>query len=108
LYKKVLAAERRNGPDKEEREDEVRINSITFATALRLALAAQKIPAELQVYVPRSLGAWRDAIFMDELDFVLKVKSKRKFYFLEAFNNFDAFGTPYQYMEGAGGLQHCL
>jgi len=103
LYKKVLAAEKRNGPDKEEREDEVRINSITFATALRLALAAQKIPAELQVYVPRSLGAWRDAIFMDELDFVLKVKSKRKFYFLEAFNNFDAFGTPYQYMEGAEG-----
>jgi len=103
LYKKVLAAEKKNGPDKDEREDEVRISSVTFATALRLALAAQKIPAELQVYVPRSLGAWRDAIFMDELDFVLKVKSKRKYYYLEAFNNFDAFGTPYQYLEGAEG-----
>ena len=103
LYKKVLAAEKKNEPEKEEREDEIRISGVTFATALRLALAAQNIQAELQVYVPRSLGAWRDAIFMDELDFVLKVKSKRKFYFLEAFNNFDAFATPYQYLEGAEG-----
>jgi hypothetical protein len=37
------------------------------------------------------------------LDFVLKVKSKRRYYYLEAFNNFDAFGTPYQYLEGAEG-----
>ena len=103
LYKKVLAAEKKSGPEKEEREDEIRISSVTFATALRLALAAQNIQAELQVYLPRSLGAWRDAIFMDELDFVLKVKSKRRYYFLEAFNNFDAFGTPYQYLEGAEG-----
>ncbi len=103
LYKKVLAAEKKNGSEKEEREDEIRISGVTFATALRLALAAQNIQAELQVYMPRSLGAWRDAIFMDELDFVLKVKSKRKYYFLEAFNNFDAFGTPYQYLEGAEG-----
>jgi len=103
LYKKILAQEKKNGPDKEEREDEVRINSVTFATALRLALAAQDVQAELEVYMPRSLGAWRDAIFMDELDFVVKVKGKRKSYFLEAFNNFDAFGTPYQYLEGAEG-----
>ena len=68
-----------------------------------MALAAQNIDAELQVYVPRSLGSWHDAIFMDELDFVLKVKSKRRYYYLEAFNNFDAFGTPYQYLEGAEG-----
>jgi len=103
LYKKILAQEKKNGPEKEEREDEIRISSVTFATALRLALAAQNIQAELEVYIPRSLGAWRDAIFMDELDFVLKVKSKRKYYFLEAFNNFDAFGTPHQYLEGAEG-----
>jgi len=103
LYKKILAQEKKNGPEKEEREDEIRISSVTFATALRLALAAQNIQAELQVYIPRTLGAWRDAIFMDELDFVLKVKSKRRYYFLEAFNNFDAFGTPYQYMEGSEG-----
>ncbi|HEV8285925.1 MAG TPA: hypothetical protein VGQ09_16550 [Chitinophagaceae bacterium] len=103
LYKKILAQEKKSGPEKEEREDEIRISGVTFATALRLALAAQNIQAELQVYVPRSLGAWRDAIFMDELDFVVKVKSKRRFYFLEAFNNFDAFGTPYQYLEGAEG-----
>jgi len=103
LYKKILAEEKRSGPEKEEREDEVRINGVTFATALRLALAAQNIPAELQVYVPRSLGTWRDAIFMDELDFVVKVKSKRKYYYLEAFNNFDSFGTPYEYLEGAEG-----
>ncbi|HET9824653.1 MAG TPA: hypothetical protein VFP87_04935, partial [Chitinophagaceae bacterium] len=103
LYKKILAEEKRNGPEKEEREDEVRISGVTFATALRLALGAQNIPAELEVYVPRSLGAWRDAIFMDELDFVTKVKSKRRYYYLEAFNNFDAFGTPYQYLEGAEG-----
>ena len=103
LYKKVLAQEKKTGPEKEEREDEIRINSVTFATALRVALAAQGIQAELQVYVPRKLGAWRDAIFMDELDFVLKVKSKRRYYFLEAFNNFDAFGTPYLYLEGAEG-----
>ncbi len=103
LYKKILAQEKKNGPEKEEREDEIRISGVTFATALRLALAAQNIQAELEVYVPRSLGAWRDAIFMDELDFVLKVKSKRRYYFLEAFNNFDAFGTPYQYLEGAEG-----
>jgi hypothetical protein len=103
LYKKVLAQEKKDGQEKEEREDEIRINSVVFATALRVALAAQGIPAELQVYVPRTLGAWRDAIFMDELDFVLKVKSKRRYYFLEAFNNFDAFGTPHEYLEGAEG-----
>ena len=103
LYKKILAQEKKSAPEKEEREDEVRISGVTFATALRLTLAAQNIPAELQVYVPRSLGAWRDAIFMDELDFVVKVKSKRKYYYLEAFNNFDSFGTPYEYLEGAEG-----
>jgi len=103
LYKKILAEEKKNGPDKEEREDEIRIGGVTFATALRMCLSSQNIPAELQVYVPRSLGSWRDAIFMDELDFVVKVKSKRKYYFLEPFNNFDAFGTPYQYLEGAEG-----
>jgi len=103
LYKKVLAQEKKGEKEKEEREDEIRINSVTFATALRMALATQGIQAELQVYVPRRLGSWRDAIFMDELDFVLKVKSKRKYYFLEAFNNFDAFGTPYEYLEGAEG-----
>jgi len=103
LYKKILAKEKESGPDKEEREDEIRINSVTFATALRMSLAAEGIPAELEVYVPRTLGTWHDAIFMDELDFVLKVKSKRHNYFLEAFNNFDAFGTPYDYMEGAEG-----
>jgi hypothetical protein len=103
LYKKILAQEKKSGTEKEEREDEVRISGVTFATALRLTLAAQNIPAELQVYVPRSLGAWRDAIFMDELDFVVKVKSKRKYYYLEAFNNFDSFGTPYEYLEGAEG-----
>src|SRR6266404_4443782 len=103
LYKKILAQEKKSGPEKEEREDEIRISGVTLATALRLALAAQNIQAELQVYVPRTLGAWRDSIFMDELDFVLKVKSKRRYYFLEAFNNFDAFGTPYQYLEGAEG-----
>jgi hypothetical protein len=103
LYKRILAQEKKLGPEKEEREDEVRISGVTFASALRLTLAAQNIPAELQVYVPRSLGAWRDAIFMDELDFVVKVKSKRKYYYLEAFNNFDSFGTPYEYLEGAEG-----
>jgi hypothetical protein len=103
LYKKIIAQEKKGEKQKEEREDEIRISSVTFATALRIALAAQGIQAELQVYVPRKLGSWRDAIFMDELDFVLKVKSKRKYYFLEAFNNFDAFGTPYPYLEGAEG-----
>ncbi|HEX5653077.1 MAG TPA: DUF3857 domain-containing protein [Chitinophagaceae bacterium] len=103
LYKKVLAQQKKEEEKKEERQDEIRINSITFATALRMALAAQQIPAELQVYMPRKLGNWRDAIFMEELDFVLKVKLKGKAYFLEAFNNFDAFGTPYSYLEGTEG-----
>ena len=103
LYKKVKAQEKKGEQRKEEREDEIRINSVTFATALRMILAAQQIPAELQVYVPRKLGSWRDAIFMEELDFALKVKIKNKYYFLEAFNNFDAFGTPYAYLEGTEG-----
>ncbi len=103
LYKKVKAQEKKDEQRKEEREDEIRINSVTFATALRMALAAQQIPAELQVYMPRKLGAWRDAIFMEELDFALKVKVKNKYYYLEAFNNFDAFGTPYAYLEGTEG-----
>jgi hypothetical protein len=103
LYKKIVAAEKKEGQQKEEREDEIRINSATFATALRVTLVAQGIQAELHVYVPRKLGAWRDAIFMDELDFVLKVKSKKRFYFLEAFNNFEAFGEPHSYLEGAEG-----
>ena len=103
LYKKVLAQEKKDEQKKEEREDEIRINAVVFATALRTALAAQGIQSELFVYMPRRLGAWRDAVFMDELDFVMKVKSKRRNYFLEAFNNFDAFGAPYSYLEGVEG-----
>lgn len=103
LYKKVKAQQEKAEQRKEEREDEIRINSVTFATALRMILAAQQVPAELQVYVPRKLGAWRDAIFMEELDFALRVKIKNKYYYLEAFNNFDAFGTPYAYLEGTEG-----
>ncbi|MET0392270.1 MAG: DUF3857 domain-containing protein [Chitinophagaceae bacterium] len=103
LYKKVLAQEKKDEQKKEEREDEIRINAAVFATALRTALAAQGIQSELFVYMPRRLGAWRDAVFLDELDFVMKVKSKRKNYFLEAFNNFDAFGAPYSYLEGTEG-----
>ena len=102
LYKKILAAEAKDDK-KEEREDEVRMNAVTFATALRASLAAQGIQSELFVYVPRSLGTWHDAIFMEELDFVMKVKLKDKFYYLEALNNFDAFGTPHSYLENAEG-----
>ncbi len=102
LYKKILAAEAKN-EKKEEKEDEIRMNSATFATALRSALAAQGISSELFVYVPRKLGTWRDAIFLEELDFVMKVKIKGKAYYLEAFNNFDAFATPYSYLENAEG-----
>lgn len=103
MYKKVLASQKKDESQKEEREDEVRISSVTFATAFRMALAVQGIPAELEVYVPRKLGNWRDAIFMDELDFLMRVKGKKKWYYLDAFNNFDAFATPYSYMEGAEG-----
>jgi hypothetical protein len=104
LYKKVLAAEKKDVVSKkEEKEDEIRINGVTFTTALRTALAAQGIQSELYVYIPRTLGAWRDAIFMEELDFILRVKSKRRYYYLEAFNNFDAFGTHYPYLEAVEG-----
>ena len=102
LYKKILAAEKKDDK-KEEREDEVRMNAVTFATALRSSLAAQGIQSELFVYVPRTLGTWHDAIFMEELDFVMKVKIKEKAYFLEAINNFDAFGTAHSYLENAEG-----
>jgi hypothetical protein len=37
-----------------------------------MALAAQQIPAELQVYMPRKSGAWRDAIFMERIGFCFK------------------------------------
>jgi hypothetical protein len=40
---------------------------------------------------------------MEELDFVMKVRIKEKVYFLEALNNFDAFATPYSYLESAEG-----
>lgn len=103
LYKKILKAEEKQGEKKEEKEDEVRMNAVTFATALRGALAAQGIQSELFVYVPRTLGTWRDAIFLEELDFVMKVKLKDKVYYLEALNNFDAFGTPHSYLENAEG-----
>ncbi|HWI93381.1 MAG TPA: DUF3857 domain-containing protein [Flavisolibacter sp.] len=104
LYKKIMAAEKKDvTSQKEEKEDEIRINGVTFATALRVALAAMGIQSELFVYEPRSLGGWRDAIFMEELDYVLRVKGKKKFYYLEAFNNFDAFATPFSYLEGAEG-----
>ena len=46
-----------------------------------MALAAQGIQSELFVYMPRRLGAWRDAVFLEELDFVMKVKSKRTYFF---------------------------
>ena len=103
LYKKIIKAEEK-GEKKEEKEDEVRMNAVTFCTALRYALKAQGIESELFVYVPRKLGAWRDAIFMEELDYVMRVKLKDKAYFLEAINNFDAFGTPHNYLEGAEGM----
>lgn len=104
LYKKVLAAEKKDvTSQKEEKEDEIRINSVTFATALRVSLAAVGIQSELYVYVPRKLGTWHDAIFMEELDFICRVRNKGKYYYLEAFNNFDAFGTPYAYLENAEG-----
>lgn len=104
LYKKVLAAEKKDvTSQKEEKEDEIRINGVTFATALRVALAAVGVQAELYVYVPRKLGTWHDAIFMEELDFICRVRNKGKFYYLEAFNNFDAFATPYPYLENAEG-----
>ncbi|MEI9809054.1 MAG: DUF3857 domain-containing protein [Bacteroidota bacterium] len=103
LYKKVLKQQEKDEQKKEEREDEIRINSVVFATSFRMALAAQNIQSELFVYMPRKLGAWRDAVFLDELDFVMKVKSKRRNYFLEAFNNFDAFASPYSYLEGTEG-----
>ena len=102
LYKKVLAAEKKD-VQKEERQDEIRINSLTFATALRMSLSAMSVPSELFVYMPRKLGKWSDAIFMEELDFMLRVKHKRKFVYVDAFNNFDAFGTPYSYMENVEG-----
>lgn len=101
LYKQVLAAEKKE--QKEEREDEIRMNSVTFATALRIALAALGVQSELYVYVPRKYGTWREAMFTDELDFGLRVKMKKRYYYLEAFNNFDAFGTLYPYMEGTEG-----
>jgi Domain of Unknown Function with PDB structure (DUF3857) len=103
LYKKVLKQQEKDNKQKEEREDEIRINSILFATALRTTLAVQNIQSELFVYIPRRLGSWRDVVFLDELDFVMKVKSKRRNYFLEAFNNFDAFAAPYSYLEGVEG-----
>lgn len=103
LYKKILKQQEKDEQKKEEREDEVKISSVTFATAFRMALAVQGIQSELFVYMPRRLGAWRDVVFLEELDFVMKVKSKRRNYFLEAFNNFDAFASPYSYLEGTEG-----
>jgi hypothetical protein len=103
LYKKILKAEAKE-EKKEEKEDEIRMNAVTFCTAFRGALKAQGIESELFVYVPRRLGTWRDAIFMEELDFVMRVKLKDKAYYLEALNNFDAFGTPHSYLENAEGL----
>jgi len=103
LYKKVLEQEKKGEAKKEEREDEIRMNSLVFATAFRMALGAQGIPAELFVYMPRKLGAWRDALFLEELDFVMKIKTRKKNYYFEAFNNFDAFAAPYEYLEGVEG-----
>lgn len=101
LYKQVLAAEKTE--QKEEREDEIRMNSVTFATALRVALAGLGVQSELFVYVPKKYGIWREAMFNAELDFGLRVKLKKKYVYMDAFNNFDAFGTLYPYMENVEG-----
>jgi hypothetical protein len=103
LYKKVLEQEKKNEAKKEEREDEIRMNSVVFASAFRSALAVQGINAEMFVYMPRKLGAWRDALFLEELDFVMKIKTKKKSYYFESFNNFDAFAAPYEHLEGVEG-----
>ena len=103
LYKKVLELEKKNEAKKEEREDEIRMNSVVFASAFRSALAVQGINAEMFVYMPRKLGAWRDALFLEELDFVMKIKTKKKNYYFESFNNFDAFAAPYEHLEGVEG-----
>ncbi len=102
LYKKILKAEAKE-EKKEDKQDEIRMNAVTFCTAFRGALKAQGIESELFVYVPRKLGTWRDAIFMEELDFLMRIKLKDKAYYLEAINNFDAFGTPHSYLENAEG-----
>ena len=102
LYKKILKAEAKE-EKKEDKQDEIRMNAVTFCTAFRGALKTQGIESELFVYVPRKLGTWRDAIFMEELDFVMRIKLKDKAYYLEAINNFDAFGTPHSYLENAEG-----
>ena len=102
VYKKNLANEAKNA-NKEEREDVIRMNAPTFASALRGSLATVGIQSELFVYVPRRLGTWRDAIFLEELDYVMKVKIKGKTYFIDALNNFDAFATPYAYLENGEG-----
>jgi len=103
LYKKVLEKEKKEETKKEEREDEIRMNSVVFASAFRAALGVQGIPAEMFVYMPRKLGAWRDALFLEELDFVMKIKTRKRNYYFEAFNNFDAFAAPYEYLEGVEG-----
>jgi hypothetical protein len=54
------------------------MNNVVFATAFRMALGAQGIPAEMFVYMPRKLGAWRDALFLEELGFCNENKDQEK------------------------------
>jgi hypothetical protein len=41
-------------------------------------LGAQGIAAEMFVYMPRKLGAWRDALFLEELGFCYENKDQEK------------------------------
>jgi hypothetical protein len=40
---------------------------------------------------------------LEELDFVMKIKTRKRNYYFEAFNNFDAFAAPYEHLEGVEG-----
>ena len=76
--KKILKAEQKDQEQKEEKEDEVRMNAVYVDTVDESFACYSRDTIGTFVYVPRNLGTWHDATFFEELDFVMKVKIKEK------------------------------
>ena len=55
---------------------------------------------------PYDLKSFSETTLAESLanDYTFPSEVKNKYHFLEAFNNFDAFGTPYSYLESTEGF----
>lgn len=90
-----------------DKDDEIRMNKIYFASAMYKLLAKRGVPVEVVAYIPRTLGGWNELLFEEELDIAMKVRGD-KYAFLLPCNNFDAFAVQQEALDGADAYAFSL